>query len=82
MSVMEPEVVGHGRATSSGFVLLAATPATTTASSNVILNPTTLCINIKSHALQEVVFASKPKVFDQQDCSNTELSRFTILLKC
>ena len=78
---MEPKVVGHGRATGSGFVLLAATPATTTASSNIVLNPPTFCINIKSDALQEVAFASKPKFFNQQDCSNTELSRYAILFK-
>ena len=78
---MEPKVAGHGRATGSGFVLLAATPATTTASNNLILNPSTLCINIKFDALQEVACASKPKVSNQQDCSNTELSKFVILLK-
>jgi hypothetical protein len=31
-------------------------------------------IEIKSDALQEIAFASKPKFFNQQDCSNTELS--------
>ena len=58
LAVMEPKVVGHCRATGSGFVLLAATPATTQASNN---RPTHLySIQCFPHEQQPLVPSTTP----------------------